>query len=99
MQPPPQPRAIDQPDARTLRIEWRDGAVREYAARQLRLACPCAHCVEEWTGRKLVREEAVAAELTLMKVDLVGRYGLNLVWSDGHGTGIFTWEYLRGLGG
>jgi prepilin-type processing-associated H-X9-DG protein len=30
-------------------------------------------------------------------VRLVGSYALNFTWADGHGAGIYTWEYLRTL--
>jgi len=70
-----------------------------YRARQLRLACPCAQCVEEWTGKKLLREEQVPRDISLRSTDLVGRYALTFVWSDGHQTGIFSFDYLRQLAG
>ena len=47
----PEPRAVELVSPELLRIEWKDGSVSEFAARQLRLACPCAVCVEEGTGR------------------------------------------------
>ena len=35
--------------------------------------------------------------LKLQKADLVGRYALQMYWSDGHSTGIYTFDYLRDL--
>jgi DUF971 family protein len=91
------PRTIDplQPDL--LRITWNDGAVHEYRARELRLACPCAACIEEGTGRALLDANRVPQWLTMLAVEPVGRYALNFTFSDGHHTGIFSWERLRGL--
>jgi DUF971 family protein len=91
------PRAIDRVGPDIIRITWSDGVVSEYQARQLRLACPCAACVEEWTGRALLDPNAVSPFLTIMVVDPVGRYALNFTFSDGHHTGIFSWERLRAL--
>jgi len=94
-----EPRHVDLLDPTRLRILWKDGLTHDYSARLLRLSCPCAGCVEEWTGKKLLHEEAVPQDVRLVSVDLVGRYGLTFRWSDGHGTGIFAWPLLRELGG
>lgn len=80
------------------KIVWVDGAVQSYDHRALRLACPCASCVNEMTGEKMVTEQAVPADVKVVEARPVGRYGLNLVFSDGHGSGIFTFDRLRELG-
>jgi len=81
-----------------FRIDWKDGAVSEYKARDLRLACPCASCIEEGTGRPLLDPSTVKEDILFMGSELVGRYGLAFIWSDGHKTGIFDWPRLRQLG-
>jgi ATP-binding protein involved in chromosome partitioning len=78
-----------------LLIEWEEGAHRAlYPARALRLACGCAVCVEEMTGRPLLDSSAVPADVRPLSVALVGTYGLRIQWSDGHHTGIYTFERL-----
>ena len=91
----PVPYAINRRDDGLL-IEW-DQAGHEalYPARALRLACPCAACVEEMTGRPLLEPASVRADIRPVSVALVGGYGLRVQWSDGHGTGIYTFERLR----
>lgn len=93
----PLPRSADLVSPFLFRIVWKDGAVTEHAARTLRLLCPCANCVEEGTGRKLLDPASVPADILLLTAELVGRYGLSFVWSDGHKTGIFAWPYLRSM--
>ncbi len=93
----PEPRAVDLLSPVHLRIEWKDGLVSDFEARQLRLACPCAVCVEEGTGRKLLEDDRIAPDIQLMEAELVGRYALCFQWSDQHRTGIFSWNYLRAL--
>jgi DUF971 family protein len=82
-------------DEAHLRIVWGDGLVAEYVPREIRLLCPCAGCVDETSGARTLRPEAVAADVYPVAIHYVGRYALQFVWSDGHSTGIYTYEYLR----
>jgi ATP-binding protein involved in chromosome partitioning len=80
-----------------LVFEWQAGGPETfYPARPLRLACPCAGCVEEMSGRPLLDPAKVPADVRPVSISLVGAYGLRILWSDGHGTGIYTFERLRG---
>ena len=84
-------------DETKLRIAWGDGVAAEYVPRELRLMCPCAGCVDEMTGVRTLRPEQVAQDVYPTAIHYVGRYALQPVWSDGHETGIYTFEYLREL--
>jgi DUF971 family protein len=84
-------------DERRLRIEWADGHVSEYNPRYLRLACPCAGCIEEMTGRPLLDAETIPADVYMTGVRYVGRYALRFDWSDGHNTGIYPFDKLRDM--
>jgi len=89
-------KVIDEGEGRVT-IEWSDGLESGFDARQLRIACPCAGCVNEWTGEKMLRDESVPADIGFSHITLVGRYALNFHFSDGHETGIFSFKYLREL--
>jgi DUF971 family protein len=92
--PTPVPYAITRREDGLL-IEWeRDLHEALYPARALRLACPCAACVEEMTGRPLLDATSVPPDIRPLSVALVGAYGLRIRWSDGHDTGIYTFERL-----
>lgn len=93
-----EPREIKQEGDAGLRITWGDGQVNSYTAAGLRRACPCAQCVNEWTGQRVLQPESVAEELTINDLNLVGRYAINFRWSDSHETGIYSFRYLRELG-
>jgi ATP-binding protein involved in chromosome partitioning len=80
-----------------LIITWSDGRRSEYAARALRLACPCASCVNEWTGARMLRPAQVPEDVRPRRLFSVGRYAIGIEWSDGHSTGIFSHDYLRRL--
>jgi DUF971 family protein len=84
-------------DERRLRVEWMDHHVSEYDPRYLRMACPCAGCIEEMTGRPLLDPETIPADVYMIAVKYVGRYALRFEWSDGHSTGIYPFDSLRAL--
>jgi ATP-binding protein involved in chromosome partitioning len=83
--------------AHRLAIYWSDGQKYTYEAKQLRFMCPCAVCVDEFSGERKITIDSVASDVALEKALPVGRYGVNLVWSDKHSTGIYTYRYLREL--
>jgi DUF971 family protein len=80
-------------------IEWEapgagPGHSYLYDARTLRLACRCAACVEEMSGRPILEPGSIPDDVWPVSIALVGAYGLRIDWSDGHGTGIYTFEHL-----
>jgi ATP-binding protein involved in chromosome partitioning len=80
-----------------LAIYWSDGMKYTYNAKALRFACPCAVCVDEFSGQRRIVEDSIPEDVALEKALPVGRYGVNLVWNDKHSTGIYTYRYLREL--
>ena len=85
------------PDGERLRIVWGDGHVSEYPPRHLRLACRCAGCIEEMTGRPLLDPRTVPEDVYPREIKYVGRYALHFDWSDGHSTGFYPFELLRSV--
>ena len=92
-----EPREISQESNTQLRITWADDRVCDYNAAALRRVCPCAQCVNEWTGERVLRPETISPELTIADMNVVGRYALSFRWSDGHEHGIYSFKYLREL--
>jgi DUF971 family protein len=80
-----------------LRIVWRDGEESLFEPRTLRLRCPCAGCVDEHTGQRILVSDMVPEGVHPTAIHYVGRYALQFMWSDGHSTGIYPYEYLRRL--
>ena len=80
-----------------ISIRWSDDVETNYRASDLRRSCPCAGCINEWTGEKMLDDKSVGDELSFEHVSIVGRYALNFHFSDGHDTGIFSFAYLRKL--
>lgn len=89
-----------------LLIEWSDGSKRVYGVKELRDACPCATCREKrnappQTASSMLLPVLSAAEaqpLVLQGMTPVGSYAYAIAFSDGHDTGIFTFELLREIG-
>jgi len=94
---PTEPTRIIEESDSELTIEWSDGQSTRYTAVQLRRACPCAGCIDEWTGEKRLDDGSVPDSLTFKHTSIVGRYALNFHFSDGHNTGIFSFDLLRKL--
>jgi len=89
------PLSIEKSGDRDIKITWEDNAVTVYPARNLRLVCPCALCVSETTGEKLLRPESVPNDVRPLSVNPVGHYAMVIHWSDGHSTGIYSFDYLK----
>lgn len=87
---------IEESDS-AVSIKWSDDAETNYNAVQLRRFCPCAGCVNEWTGERMLKAEDVPPDISFSSIAIVGRYALNFHFSDGHDTGIFSFNYLRKL--
>jgi len=85
-----------------LSITWDDLAVTEYSLKKLRDECPCAGCQGETILFKTYEPVKTGIDLPgkyeLKSITPIGNYALQLVWGDGHDTGIYSWEYLRTLG-
>ena len=92
------PTSIRQAGPRTLAITWSDGHESRYDVRELRLACGCATCVDEWSGEERLDPASVPDDVHPLKLETVGRYAIQIDWSDGHSTGIYPFERLRALG-
>ena len=93
----PMPQEIGRAGEHDLLIRWQDGHASRYESHALRLACPCAGCVDELTGRIRIIGSSIAADVHPVSVSLVGRYAITIHWSDGHHTGIYPFQLLRKL--
>jgi len=96
-EPSTTPKQIRQMGPDALAIHWRDGHESVYPVRQLRLACACAECVDEWTGTSRLDPSSIPEDIMPTSIQSVGRYAIQIEWSDGHNTGIYSFEQLRKL--
>ncbi len=89
------PMEIRKKGGERITIRWADAHESVYLARYLRGLCPCAGCVSETTGERMVFEDHVSADVSVAAARTVGNYALQFDWSDGHSTGIYAFDYLR----
>lgn len=81
-------------EQRRLELRWDDGSTYSVPYKFIRGDCPCAACIEEWTGRKLIDLNSISDEIHPTELSIVGNYSLRIAWSDGHATGLYTWDHL-----
>ncbi|HEY1241071.1 MAG TPA: DUF971 domain-containing protein [Bryobacteraceae bacterium] len=83
-----------------IKIDWKDGHHSEYELVYLRDKCPCATCTGAH-GTPARQPQAdnpfqmYQAKLRMLGVEPVGNYAIRINWSDGHNTGIYSYEHLR----
>jgi DUF971 family protein len=87
-----------------IKIDWNDGHRSDYSLAYLRDECPCATCTgaHGTTPEKSNYSNAAADPFPMFKpvlkmvnVEPVGQYAIRIYWSDGHNTGIYSFERLR----
>lgn len=89
--------------ARQLEITWADGQQSIYSLSYLRSNCPCASCRkfrdEQQTRKSLltILPGNYTGALHAVKAEMVGNYAIRIDWSDDHGSGIYSFEYLHGI--
>ncbi len=99
------PRHLDLKKDRGLTVEWEDGTTSYYSIAYLRRMSPSAE-------QRQLREEMARNPLTVLPsspaassgealtatgAELVGNYAVKIRFSDGHDTGLYSWEYLRSI--
>jgi len=86
---------IDIDRTRAMTLTYDDGRACTFELEQLRQACPCATC-RGWRDRgEPSWPRGASTTLSITDAELVGAWGISLVWSDGHSTGIYSWDALR----
>ena len=79
---------------RILEMTWSDGHVSRYPTKLLRSQCACAGCVDERTGVRTLNPATIPVDIDILEMESVGNYAIRFHWSDGHDTGIYSWEHL-----
>jgi DUF971 family protein len=98
------PAHLDLKKDRGLTVEWADGAASYYSIAYLRRMSPSAdmrQLREEMKKNPLTvlpsSAGATTGPLVAVSAELVGNYAIRIRFSDGHDSGIYSWEYLRSI--
>jgi DUF971 family protein len=87
-----------------IKIDWKDGHHSEYGLTFLRDKCPCATCagthgtpprVPEAEQSKQDPFQMYKAPIKMLGVEPVGNYAIQIEWSDGHKSGIYSYDHFR----
>lgn len=81
-----------------LVITWDNGRDSNYKLANLRKACPCAVCNSERENHGSSYIPIYTGDqLRISDIKIMGNYGMNIIWKDGHDTGIYEFDQLSKL--
>ena len=87
-----------------IQIDWKDGHKSDYQLVYLRDHCPCAGCTgshgtapqkSDYSKPQAGPFQMFTPAIKMLNVEQVGHYAIKIDWSDGHNTGIYSFEHLR----
>jgi DUF971 family protein len=82
--------------SRVLEIAFSDGAEFKIPFELMRVYSPSAEVQGHGPGQEVL--QTGKREVTLVELEPIGNYAVKPVFSDGHESGIFSWDYLYFLG-
>ncbi len=85
-------------DAQNIRLKYSDGREVMLDNRQVRLACQCAVCINEMTGKKQLNPAQICPDIAPKEITPLGNYAVGINWNDGHSSGIYPYSLLEQLG-
>ncbi|MFS8564138.1 MAG: DUF971 domain-containing protein [Rhabdochlamydiaceae bacterium] len=71
-----------------IKIEWKDGLVREYEGKAIQRCCPCVICRD-------IKDRGLEGGVEIKHVTAIGKYGLKIEFSHGCSSGIYPFTMLR----
>lgn len=88
---------------RALEIGYSENTPAILDSLTLRTNCPCAKCIEERARKSSIKSKlkiiksTIEESSSIKEIRAVGNYAINIVWNDGHDTGIYTFKFLEEL--
>ena len=89
-------RIVVHKQSRVLEIEYADGKLFKLPFEFLRVYSPSAEVRGHGPGQEVL--QTGKREVGIDQLDTVGHYAVQPHFSDGHATGIYSWDYLFWLG-
>ena len=100
----PEPEHIAISKSKGIKIDWKDQHHSEYSVGHLRDQCPCATCTgahgtepqkTNYSAPDTNPFQMYKPVLKMLHVEPIGAYAIRIDWSDGHNTGIYSFDHLR----
>lgn len=82
--------------SRMLEVAFNDGSLFTFPYEFLRVFSPSAEVRGHGHGQEVM--QVGKQDVTIMGVEPVGSYAIQPTFSDGHDTGIYSWDYLFEIG-
>ena len=82
--------------SKRLEVAFDDGRTFDLPCEYLRVFSPSAEVRGHGPGQEVL--QAGKREVNISAIEEVGAYAVKLVFTDGHDTGIYSWDYLYDLG-
>jgi DUF971 family protein len=104
----PEPEHIAISKSKGIKIDWKGGHHSDYPLAYLRDECPCASCTgahgtepqkTSYSSEPANPFQMYTPVLKMLNVEPIGAYAVKIEWSDGHSTGIYSFDYLRRICG
>ncbi len=102
--PATEPEHIAISKSKGIKIDWKDGHRSDYPLAHLRDECPCASCTgahgtppekTNYSNAKAEPFPLFKPVLKMLNIEPIGHYAMQIQWSDGHGSGIYSFDLLR----
>lgn len=91
--------ALSQTNSFSVTVQWNEKDFTVFPLNVLQKNCPCAHCVEEISGKRLVNTGTLTSPIEASHIAKIGQYGIRISFNSGCTTGIFSYDYLLHLAG
>lgn len=92
-------RPVVTPEKGKILITWPDGTETRIVNKALRASCQCALCINEFTGEPILDPDTIPADLRVEDIQPLGNYAVAITWSDGHSSGIYSWDHFKKISG
>lgn len=84
-------------DASHIFLKWPDVPEIKVSNRALRLSCRCALCVDEMSGKVILKEANIPQNIMPNACSPLGNYAIGITWNDGHSSGIYPYATINKL--
>lgn len=86
---------------KNLILTWNDNTISKVNLKKLRDECPCVNC----KGESVIFDSYIpikspfkpAGFYEIKSIEPVGNYAIQIIWKDGHNTGIYSYDILKNI--